>query len=733
MSSARLAGEGLPVLPAHEVHSKMKLVEPRAHRLPWHVMWTITLVTAVGMAVLNFFTIVCMRRLVGWKFHLMQHVTDTYGVFWGTFMLVACSATTATMCTCLIFKVSPDAGGSGAPENRGWLNGSSSCPTGGYTLQHLIVRGLATILGNASGYPVGREGPTVSMGSNFAFLVTDYLAASHVRHWVDIENTATMMVDEERLAHAKRVACAVGGACGMAMIFDSPIGGILYMLEEVTAICWPLELTFRAFVGTIICALLSRAFLYAMGTDIKAFVIYEWSPQQHVWDWWDVPSFVVLSAIMGIFSAYHSRVCLQVGVLRQTAMKALEGIKPAHRMIEAVLYACMCALVSALVAQMGRCEPLHAGASVEFVRYNCKEGEYNPVASLLVTTSEAAVNLLFSRKNAGSIHPINAGLAFLAYTCLNMGLTGVPVPSGNFTGTMLIGGLVGRMVGSTSESLGLTGPAVSGVYAMIGSAAMLCGFKRMSMAVVVFVATAANDFNLVPPLMLSVVVSLILSKQILPSGYDEEQVLRRNVAFLEPEPPVGMDSMLAKDLFDKLPDCARLPPEAKASAVAKALEIKGMGDFPVIRPGGVCIGFTTRERLEVALQACVHAGTRASHARQGEETPGGGVIHPVEGAQSPAVVVSGQPQHEENLFDRLISETITSAFGELPRGAMLPVSRLVDPVPYTILEDMPAPRFYTLFAKAGINTASVVSPNGEFRGMISRSGLIAATLRLDHD
>lgn len=81
-----------------------------------------------------------------------------------------------------------------------------------------------------------------------------------------------------------------------------------------------------------------------------------------------------------------------------------------------------------------------------------------------------------------------------------------------------------RSRGSTSESLGLTGPAVSGVYAMIGSAAMLCGFKRMSMAVVVFVATAANDFNLVPPLMLSVVVSLILSKRGLGSGGSGEGI-----------------------------------------------------------------------------------------------------------------------------------------------------------------------------------------------------------------
>lgn len=37
------------------------------------------------------------------------------------------------------------------------------------------------------------------------------------------------LADEHFFARAVRVACIVGGACGMAMIFDSPLGGILYM------------------------------------------------------------------------------------------------------------------------------------------------------------------------------------------------------------------------------------------------------------------------------------------------------------------------------------------------------------------------------------------------------------------------------------------------------------------------------------------------------------------------
>ncbi|CAE8646828.1 unnamed protein product, partial [Polarella glacialis] len=200
------------------------------------------------------------------------------------------------------------------------------------------------------------------------------------------------------------------------------------------------------------------------------------------------------------------------------------------------------------------------------------EGKYNPVASLLLTTSEGAVKRLFSRHNVNEIHFRNELLAFLAYSTLNICLTGVPVPSGNFTGSMLIGGLAGRMMGALVRDYGQPGVAVSGVYAMVGSAAMLAGFKQMAVAVVVFITGAANDLNLVPPLMLAVTVALMLNKLINERGFDEEQILRKGIPYLGPEPPRLMDRMVALDLRDELPPEALLPPEASIRTVKDALE-----------------------------------------------------------------------------------------------------------------------------------------------------------------
>ena len=53
---------------------------------------------------------------------------------------------------------------------------------------------------------------------------------------------------------------------------------------------------------------------------------------------------------------------------------------------------------------------------------------------------------LFNRDNFVMTGRASA-IAFLAYFSMNVAFTGVPVPTGNFTGTMVIGGMAGRVMG----------------------------------------------------------------------------------------------------------------------------------------------------------------------------------------------------------------------------------------------------------------------------------------------
>jgi len=707
---------------------------PQTHRLPQRVMWGIVLLTASSMAVINFCTIWIISFVVEWKFSTMQAVVDSGNLPLGILTYIGTCVVLSSLCMTVIFSIAPSAGSSGAPENKGWLNGNLI--PGFFTWKNMIVRQCATMLANMSGYPVGREGPTVTMGSNLAFLIAHRMALPYVRQWVRVgdedspnpdseEPDPVAIIDEERFIHAKRIVCTVGGACGMAMLFDSPVGGIVYMFEEISSSSWPMEVTLRAFVGTTLCSVISRGMLNLCGKSTKEFVVYEFHPAPIEWAWSDMPLFITTAIVLGAFSAFHTRACLGVGAMRQRFMASVTKSRQSMAKIaEAVLFIALCAGVHTSIALLGKCFTEPEEASVHFVRFNCPEGEYNPVASLLLTTSEGAVKRLFSCRNSGEIHLGNECLAFVAYTMLNIFLTGIPVPSGNFTGSMLIGGMVGRIVGAAGHHFGYA-TAPSGIYAMIGSAAMLCGFKQMCVAVVVFISGCANDLNLVPPLMVSITVALLLNREINERGFDEEQILRKKIPYLPAEPPKCFDRAVAEDLLDQFPTIAEMAPEMAVDKLRDILDNhEELTVFPVVKTlvedFKVCIGFTTRDRLLAAAEASESSTPRSSAPMRARESQQSDATEIQRLFAKAAVKRSMSMVHPD--FAAALPKVEFE--GEDPSEAMVPVARLTDTIPYTILEGMPAGRAYAPFAKLGVTAACVVSELGQYRGMITKVGLI---------
>ncbi|CAK0857692.1 unnamed protein product [Prorocentrum cordatum] len=573
------------------------------------------------------------------------------------------------MGVCLIQFFAPSCGGSGLPENKCFLNGARM--PGFYTRRTLLVRVATTILANAAGFPVGREGPTVVIGSNVAFLICQRIVRPILKQWVDFNSDAreAVVVDEERFEHATRIACAVGGACGMAMIFNAPFGGLLYMFEEMTSTAWPWELTFLVFTATMLCTLISYGMLNISGHDILEFVIYSRLHEQRNWQWTDVPWFVVLAALLGLLTSVHTRGCLMLASWRGNLAKRPTG-----------------------------------SSNLQYVQFNCEPGEYNAIASLLVTTSHSSVKLLYSGSNAGEIRWWSSIISFVVYFCLNVGLSGLPVPGGAFTATMLLGGLFGRCVGSLVREAGLS-DTVSGVYAVVGSAAMLCGFKQMTLSVVLITVECVNDLTLAPVVMLSVCVSMAVNWRINRRGHDEEQIARKRLPFLEGDAPPHLDSALAVGLCDRLPSEAVLPRECPVQDARRALEASRDGqsfsEFPVVdRESGQCIGIVGRAELEAALRATRGGSPRKHQSRAF--------------AQDPFLAQDDTP------WLRRISS-------EIDEGTpALSLHRLMDPTPFTVLEDMPAPRLHALFARAGERSCVVIDRNGAFKGLVSRCGLIQA-------
>eukprot|EP00929_Paragymnodinium_shiwhaense_P056309 TRINITY_DN28183_c0_g1_i1.p1 TRINITY_DN28183_c0_g1~~TRINITY_DN28183_c0_g1_i1.p1 ORF type:complete len:1124 (+),score=262.55 TRINITY_DN28183_c0_g1_i1:442-3372(+) len=745
-------------------------------------MWGVTFAIPVLSALVNVIMVTSHGFLVNFKFWAMQDVmSETGDAVTGGLALAGICMFFALLSASLVVFVEPSCAGSGIPEAKGFLNGNSVPDL--FKLRSFVVRVVGIVLSTAAGLPIGREGPMVCIGGTIGYAAMHIAALPFVRSYVqlDIENRAAgeegaspaMIVAEERFHYAKRIGCVLGAATGIATAFNAPIGGLLYMFEEVSVSQWSQELTFRAFVCTELSTMFCRGLFNIMGNDVHRLLIYgdeSASGGHREWFWLDVPFVTALAACIGLLAAATTHIFGAVWRWRRSLTNKVRKTRwqIALRLSQAVLCAFIVAMVFALVPSLTACvDNDHGGggsaastagddhhrllaagaeevasaaaaaaaagssdgggsgarsrrlsASLDIVQYLCPEGQHNQAATLLLAAPEGAVKHLWAR-DTGSMSVWDLGLACGAYWLLALAMPGLPLPMGSFVPSMMVGALAGRLFGEAAAALDLgLGLADPGVYSLAGSAAMLGGFTHMTIAIVTLLVESAYDLSLVPMLMLAIFVARLVAKAATTHGYDELLVLAKGVPFLEDEVPPILDSaqVTALDLCDEMPRHAWLRPCCSVEEIETALEAGPFVHFPIIEDRR-CIGTTTRSRLESAVRA-----QRSRFMSHTSAAP----------SQTLGAFGSMAQLDKDIGMDKLIYKYCrqpTSALLTSPGSFQLPLKHLMDAAPYTLLANMPVPRLYTLFTKSGIQAACVVNIRGEFLGILDRSTLIFHTHR----
>jgi CIC family chloride channel protein len=126
----------------------------------------------------------------------------------GFAFVVAVSAVAAGVAAWLVRKFSPHAAGSGIPHVEAVLEGRLQPAP--FVL--IPVKFLGGVLAMGAGLALGREGPSVQIGSSLAHLSSRLLQ----RSWQDT-----------------RVLMAAGAGAGLAVAFNAPIAGAVFVLEEL--------------------------------------------------------------------------------------------------------------------------------------------------------------------------------------------------------------------------------------------------------------------------------------------------------------------------------------------------------------------------------------------------------------------------------------------------------------------------------------------------------------------
>jgi CIC family chloride channel protein len=133
------------------------------------------------------------------------------------------------MAVCLsvgvVIRFAPEASGSGIPHLKGVIQGCWPFRW----VRVLIIKFVSMIIGGSAGLMVGREGPTVHMGSAIG------------------QGLANLWPDQT--VKGRSVLVAAGGGAGLAAAFNSPLAGLVFVLEELDSRCS----SFEFFAAAIAC------------------------------------------------------------------------------------------------------------------------------------------------------------------------------------------------------------------------------------------------------------------------------------------------------------------------------------------------------------------------------------------------------------------------------------------------------------------------------------------------
>ena len=368
------------------------------------------------------------------------------------------------------------AAGSGVAEVKVILSGFV---VHGYLgVQTLVIKTLALILSDSSGLSIGKEGPFVHIATC-------------------IGNIACRMFSKYNHNDGKRrEVLSASAASGVAVAFGAPIAGVLFSLEEVSYY-FPPKTLFRTFFCCIAAAV-SLKFLDPYGTG--KIVMFE---VRYATDWraFELIIFILLGVLGGGLGALF----IKASRLWARTFRRISIIKK-WPLLEVVLIA----LITGIVSFWNRYTKV---AVTELLFELASPCGPNEPAGLCPHDPDHAKEIIWC-----------LSIAFLIKSILTTITFGIKVPAGIYVPSMVVGGLMGRIVGhmvqyfvftnphaaifrTCSQEVGWESCATPGVYALVAAGATMCGVTRLSVTLAVILFELTGSLDHVLPFSLAVLVA----------------------------------------------------------------------------------------------------------------------------------------------------------------------------------------------------------------------------------
>lgn len=185
----------------------------------------------------------------------------------------------------------------------------------------------------------------------------------------------------------------------------------------------------------------------------------------------------------------------------------------------------------------------------DFIKYKCGENQYNPLATLLLNTEGTVIKAFLNKLAVFDYAPLF--LFFIIWYLFTVLTYGTAVPAGLFLPGILIGCSLGRMVGLFIETY-IIEEIKPSTYAIIGSAAILAGYTRLSFSLAVIMLETTENVGLFLPIIFALFVSFGIGRIFNRSLY-VGSVRFKNIPFLIENVPKCNEKITAEQIMTPNP------------------------------------------------------------------------------------------------------------------------------------------------------------------------------------
>lgn len=428
------------------------------------------------------------------------------------------SVTFAGMVALLVKAFAPFAFHTGIPEIKVILSG--------YTFQHylsawtLVIKGIGLAFAVGSGLSLGKEGPLVHVACCVANFV--------------LHNFKVFRTNEAR----KREMLSAAAAAGVSVAFGAPLGGVLFVLEELSLASLPQPTLWRSFVCAIVATMTLQSF---DPFNSGKLVLFQVQSVGQVWRTFELIPWVFVGLCGGIFGATFIRANIEYAKIRRSS-----GLVN-HPIEEVLVVAGLTALISYLLL----ITRLPTSQLVEALFQECSASNVDVFSFCDSTKVLSTVVLLL--------------IASIAKAVITSITFGIQVPSGIFLPAISIGACFGRAIGMIMHSWQQAYPRswlfgscppegtciAPQVYAVIGAASAVGGLTRMTVSLVVIIFELTGAVELVLQIMMAVMISKFTADYFSTDGIYEAWIHFRGYPYLSPKEDFQPEGVTASQVMVK--------------------------------------------------------------------------------------------------------------------------------------------------------------------------------------